>query len=206
MNCSELRKLVLYFLCMTAAIASCQTSNTRDDDSSVVHPGQWATFNGDMPLAGDAKDFYRRYRISALDGHNLYQRQKARVKDQRINCLLRDCRLHPGQHSIEIEYLWTSLETEKKKNRTETREAFGWLFVLLGGQPGNLNDHSRFYPCQASLTFEVYADRGYGLRIPHTDRYVRPEEIQVVDIDSDAVVGSANPSCSPFQPTASPEE
>ncbi len=180
MHCN-LRFSVLIFFCLTVGLAGCSHTSPR------ARP---ASFNGDVRLADESKDFYSQHRVVTLNGHDLYDRRRVRVKDQRINCLLRDCSLKPGQHTIDIEYFWSSLEAEKKRQRTEAWQTLG---NLLGGTYGSID--SRFYPCNGSVTFEVQSAQKYILNVVHADQSNGPEEFQVVETTSGAVVGSAHPSC-----------
>jgi len=172
--------LSLVIICLTGTITACSNTASRPRP---------ATFDGDMRLASKSKEFYSQHRVVTLDDHDLYQRGSARSRDERINCLLRDCRLQPGQHSTDVEYRWSSMEAEKKLRQRQTRAAFG---ILLGGGEAvpDLN-----FPCHASVSFEVQSAHDYLLNVVHTDQSVAPEEFQIVDTESGAVVGSARPRC-----------
>ena len=103
-------------------------------------------------------------------------------------------RLDTGQHTIDVEYFWSSLEAEKKRNRKEGGQILLFLIALFGGVPGDLPD-PRTYPCHVSISFEVQSGHDYVLHVVHTDKSDVPEEFQVVDTESGALAGSARPSC-----------
>ena len=182
----NLGKVALLFLCTMVVLGGC---------SNTAHKPRPATFDGDLRMAGKSQEFYSQHRVVTLNGHDLYQRGDATVRDQRIDCLLRECKLRPGQHSIDDEYFWSSIEAEKKKNRRDAGRGFLFVLGMLSGAGGDLPDGSRFFPCRASLSFEVQSARDYLLNVVHTDQSVGPEYFQIVDSASGVVVGSARPSC-----------
>ena len=179
------RKSVLLLLCLVVALGGC--SHTAPKAAS-------ATFDGDMRLAGEAKDLFIQHRVLTLNGHDLYDRRNAKARDQEINCLLRDCKLQPGQHTIVVEYRWNFLEAENSKIRSEALNglvSFLGMFVGVGGPWPD----SPVYPCQVSISFEAQSAVDYILNIVHTDRTdVCRLEVQVVEFESRVVVGSSNPS------------
>ena len=178
---------ILLLLCLTVALGGCSHTSSR------TRP---ATFDGDVRLAGAAKDFYSRHRVLTLNGHDLYDGRRPDVRDQKIDCLLRDCKLQPGQHTIDVVYRWSSLEAEKKKRKSTNWQAFGFILGMLGGAGGDVPVSSRYYyPCRVSISFEVQSAHDYRLNVVHTDQTENPEEFQIVETATSAVVGSSNPSC-----------
>jgi len=188
----------LAIICLTGTITACSTSNIRDSDSTTVPRWEWAAFDGDTLLGDDNRDFHTHHRVLALNGHDLIDGPSARVKDYRINCLLRDCKLHPGQHSIDVGYSWTESDAAKKQRRKDTLKGIGYALsvpvqILFGKTPGAPPASRSSYQCRFTLTFEVAAKHRYVLNVNHNNQDEKPEEFQIVDIASGAVVASANP-------------
>jgi len=177
--------LSLVTICLTGTITACSNTASRPRP---------ATFDGDMRLAGKSKEFYSQHRVVTLNGHNLYDGRRAKVKDQKINCLMRDCKLQSGQHTINVEYRWSSLEAEKAKRKSDSWQGFLFSFGMLFGQASN-PPNSRYYPCQVSISFDVQPAHDYILNVVHTDQTKGPEEFQVVESESRELVGSTSPSC-----------
>ena len=181
----NLRKVALLSLCSMGLLGGC---------SNTIHKPRSATFDGDVLLSGEVKDFFSRHRVVTLNGHDLYDGQRVEVRDRRIKCRLRDCKLQPGQHAVDIEYFWSSLEAEKKKRRSDNWKALGLILGMFAGTGGE-GPNSRYYPCHVSISFEVQSAHAYLLNIVHTDQTKGPEEFQIVETASSAVVGSSSPSC-----------
>ncbi len=179
------RRSALLLLCLAVALSGCSHPSLRT---------RTATFDGDVLLSGEAKDFFSRHRVVTLNGHDLYDGRRAEVRDQRIKCMLRDCKLQPGQHTVDVEYFWSSLEAEKKKRRSDNWKALGLILGMFAGSAGE-GPNSRYYPCHVSISFEVQSAHAYLLNIVHTDQTKGPEEFQIVETASSAVVGSSSPSC-----------
>ena len=179
------QRFVLLLLCLTVPLGGCTNTSPR------TRP---ASFDGDVRLAGEARDFYSQHHVLTLNGHDLNDGRRAKVKDQKINCLMRDCKLQPGQHTINVEYRWSSLEAEKAERRSDNWQSFWFALGMLGGGAGNPPD-SPNYPCQVSVSFEVQPAHDYILNVVHTDQTRGPAEFQIVDSESRAIVGSASPSC-----------
>jgi hypothetical protein len=197
MSNKKLACSTLLFICLAAALPACQTTGTLGSDGNTIHRARWATFDGDVSSSNESKDFYIRHRVLSLDGHELHGRRNPRIKELRFDYLLRDCKLSPGQHSIDIEYLWTSLEEEKQRGRQENWQFFGFFLGVAGGAgiATELPESSRFYPCHATITFDVQSVRNYQLHIVHTGQSRVPDEFQMVETKSGTVVGSTRPTC-----------
>jgi hypothetical protein len=179
------RKSALLLLCFVVAFGGC--SHTAPKAAS-------ATFDGDLRLASEAKDFFIQHRVLTLNGHDLYDRHNARARDEKISCLLRDCKLQPGEHTIVLEYRWDFVEVENSKKRTEALNSFFSILGMFVGVGGSWPD-SPIYPCQVSISFEAQPALDYILNIVHTDRTeVCQLEVQVVESESRVVVGSSSPS------------
>ena len=190
------RIILLLLTCIAAGLASCQTSDIREPESNAVPATKWATFDGDRNLASNVEGFHSGYRVSSLDGHDLYDRRHVDLKEDKIRCRLRDCKLHPGQHSISVSYYWRSIEDEKKIRRRTNWQFLGFfLSVISPGQMADPPDFSVSYQCRTSVTFEVQSKHDYTLNIIHKNPSESPNEFQVLDIESGVVVGNARPTC-----------
>jgi len=182
----NIRRVALLFLCSIGMLGGC--SNTTNKPRP-------ATFDADMRMEGETREFYSQHRVVTLNEHDFHKRRRAEIRDQRIDCLYRECKLQPGWHSVDIEYFWSSIEAENRRDRKLGLEGVLLLLGILGGAAGDLPDNSRYFPCRASVSFEVQSGHEYALKVVHTDQSEEPENIQMVDIESGAVVGSAQPSC-----------
>jgi hypothetical protein len=190
---------------MSTTVVACQTSNTRNADSDQVHKQERATLDGDNTVFDDGEDFYGRIRASSLNGHNLNVYPSGKAKGQRFSCTHRNCRLDSGQHSIDLEFLWGSLAAEKKRRSKERWQGLAIILAPFGGVAPPTPDSSRYYPCRALITFEVQASHDYALDVLHSNRKKEPEEFQIVDITTGAVVGRTRPVCDEyFIPAAAP--
>jgi hypothetical protein len=198
MIASRIRTYSPLLLCSLAGLSACQMSNTKESGLNSVPPERWATFQGDELLVKKDSEFFSAHRTVSLNGHDLYDRRKARVRDERINCLLRDCRLRPGQHSIEIVYYWSSLEAENKANKKRRTQAWKFFGSFLGVIAGNLPSapyNTRVYKCRTSITFEVSAAQNYALELVQTTHDALPQAVRIIDTATRNIVSSETPSC-----------
>lgn len=191
-------RLNFAIILLAVTITACSTTTPRDSDSVTVPRWEWAAFDGDETLGRGTRDFYARHQVFALNGRNLHDRQSARVKDAKINCLLRDCKLHPGQHVIDIGYFWTSSEAYRKQARKDAWKGIGYALsipvqIMFGNTPGAPPGAGPRFRCRFTLAFEVEAKGRYVLNIVHDDLHKSPEEFQIVDISTGAVVASVSP-------------
>lgn len=189
------RTLFIGLTMLMLTFGGCAVSN-ESPDSDYLPKSQWATIDGDLGFATVNEIIYGHHRVLTLNGHDLNDGTHPRVKEQkRVDCLLRDCKLYPGQHSILVEYRWDSTENENRKRR---RDAWGTLLNIASmfSVSGFLYEpEGPVYPCEAKVDFEVQARHAYVLRIVHTKVDAQPEDFQIVDKASGAVVGSAQPLC-----------
>lgn len=193
------RTLFLGLTMLMLTFGGCAVSN-ESPDSDYLPKSQWATIDGDLGFATGNEIIYGQHRVLTLNGHDLNDGRNPRVKEQKkVDCLLRDCKLYPGHHSILVEYRWDSTENENRKRRSDAWKTLaGGLLTIgsfFGGSVFLYNPEAPVYPCEAKVDFEVQARHDYVLRIVHTKVYAQPEDFQIVDKASGAVVGSAQPSC-----------
>lgn len=197
------RTLVIGLLMLMLALGGCAVSN-ESPDRDHLPPSQWATMDGDIGSVTGNENIYGQHQLMTLNGHDLHDGRNPRVKEQkRIDCMLRDCRLYPGQHSILVKYRWDSTEREKQRRKSNAWRDLGSGLLLIGGAlsgggsamsaPGV--SEGAVYRCKAEIIFKVLARHDYALRIVHTEVYRGPEEFQVVETATDTVVGKVQPAC-----------
>ncbi len=184
----------LLCVCLGITVAGCGTQGVKETNPNpnMVPKKEWGTFHGNLRWESSARDFPGTFYVRSMNGRKL----KGRVKDKRIDCLIKDCKLHPGSHSIEVDYYWSTSHTKKERNRTQMWEGLGLILGIFAGGGASFpsySDHDN--PCKITLTFEVQKRREYALNIIHTVQQEQPEEFQIVDIESGGVIASASPSC-----------
>jgi hypothetical protein len=193
------RTLFLGLTMLMLMFGGCAVSN-ESTDSDYLPTSQWATIDGDLGFVTGNEMIYGQHRVLTLNGHDLNDGKHPRVKEQKkVDCLLRECKLYPGQHSILVVYRWDSTE-----NANRDRKILAWIelagaLLTIGGMvTGDMflyDPEGPVFPCEAKVDFEVQARHDYVLRIVHTKVHAQPEDFQIVDKVSGAVVGSARPSC-----------
>ena len=195
------RTLVTGLLILMLAFSGCAVSN-ETPDRDYLPPSQWATMDGDAGSVTGNENIYGAHRVMTLNGHDLNDGRNPRVKERKkIDCMLRDCRLYPGQHSILVKYRWDSIEREKQKRNSKAWRDLGWGLLMIGGAMSGAAigvpsySEDLVYPCEAEIVFKVLARHDYALRIVHTEVYREPVEFQVVETTTDTVVGKVQPAC-----------
>lgn len=192
------RYAILLLICLSVTLTGCQTQGVKDTQPITTPKREWATFSGRLSRERNVNNFPSRFYVRTMNGRRL----KSAVKNKRIDCLIGECKLHPGRHSIEVDYYWSTSHTRKERNRKEFWEALSVVGALYGG---DLSFSSRQdNPCQITLEFEVQAAREYVLNVIHTVQRKQPEEFQIVDTESGAVIASAAPACNLIHKTAMP--
>ena len=192
------RYAILLLICLSVTLTGCQTQGVKETQPITTPKREWATFSGRLSRERNVNNFPSRFYVRTMNGRIL----KGAVKDKRIDCLIRECKLHPGRHSIEVDYYWSTSHTRKERNTKEFWEALSVVGMLVGGAPSF--SHRQDNPCQISLEFEVQAAREYVLNVIHTVQLKQPEEFQIVDTESGTVIASAAPACNLIHKTAMP--
>ena len=95
---------ILLFICLSVTLTGCQSQGVKDTEAITVPKREWASFNGNLSWESSARDFPSRFYVRSMNGRKL----KGRVKNKRIDCLIKECKLHPGRHSIEVDYYWST--------------------------------------------------------------------------------------------------
>lgn len=192
---------ILLFICLSVTLTGCQSQGVKDTEAITVPQREWASFNGNLSWESSARDFPSTFYVRSMNGRKL----KGVVKDKRIDCLIKECKLHPGSHSIEVDYYWSTSHTKKERNRSEMWEALGFVLGFFSGGGGSVPGYSYHdNPCNVTMTFEAQARRNYAINVIHTVQRAMPEEFQIVDRESGAVIASAAPACNLIHKTAMP--
>ena len=190
---------ILLFICLSVTLTGCQTQGVKDTQPITTPKREWATFSGRLSRERNVNNFPSRFYVRTMNGRRL----KGGVKNKWIDCLIGECKLHPGRHSIEVDYYWSTSHTRKER-RLNTNVAV--TLSILGAYHGVAPSFSsrQDNPCQITLEFEVQAAREYVLNVIHTVQQKQPEEFQIVDTESGAVIASAAPACNLIHKTAMP--
>lgn len=190
---------ILLFICLSVTLTGCQTQGVKDTQPITTPKREWATFSGRLSRERNVNNFPSKFYVRTMNGRRL----RGGVKNKWTDCLIGECKLHPGRHSIEVDYYWSTSHTRKERNRKDFGEALSVLGIFVGVAP-NFSSRQDDNPCQITLEFEVQAAREYVLNVIHTVQQKQPEEFQIVDTESGAVIASAAPVCNLIHKTAMP--
>ncbi len=117
--------LLLFLLVMV-----CQTTLAKDE---VVKVGkkEWATFSGRASFK-EKKSFPSRGYVKKMNGRNL----TASKRSKRMDCIIEECKLHPGNHSLTVIYFWSPTHTNAERTAENVRLFLGILVgVVVGAAP-----------------------------------------------------------------------
>ena len=193
------RYAILLLICLSVTLTGCQTQGVKDTQPITTPKREWATFSGRLSRERNVNNFPSKFYVRTMNGRRL----RGGVKNKWTDCLIGECKLHPGRHSIEVDYYWSTSHTRKEWNRKDFGEALSVLGIFVGVAP-NFSSRQDDNPCQITLEFEVQAAREYVLNVIHTVQQKQPEEFQIVDTESGAVIASAAPACNLIHKTAMP--
>ena len=147
------RYAILLLICLSVTLTGCQTQGVKDTQPITTPKREWATFSGRLSRERNVNNFPSRFYVRTMNGRRL----KGAVKNKRIDCLMGECKLHPGRHSIEVDYYWSTSHTRKERNRKEFWEALSVVGALYGGDLSFSSRQDNL--CQITLAFEVQAAR-----------------------------------------------
>lgn len=189
MKCGNRKYSLLLWICLSVSLAGCQTSEIAATKSDIIPRSEWATLLETSPESY-AKDFPAKARLITINGRGL----TVTHRDRRFYCSDRSCALHPGDNEIGIMYAWSQTETKQQQTRKNLGTMVLLPLTLLGGSADPAfplkNSH-----CNMTMTLDAQATRNYALNIVHTVQKEQPDEFQILDVDSGAVVASSIPSC-----------
>lgn len=189
MKCENRKYSLLLWLFLSVSLAGCQTSDVAATKSDIIPRSEWATLLESSPESY-AKDFPTKARLITINGRGLAESQR----DKRFYCSNQSCALHPGDNEIGIVYAWSQTETKQQQLRKNLGSMVLMPLVIFGGSVDPAfplkNSH-----CDMTITLDARATRNYALNIVHTVQKEQPDEFQILDVDSGAVVVSSIPSC-----------
>ena len=180
---------ILLLACLGMMIAGCASPGAKESDPNKLPKTQWGSFHGNMRWEIERKGFYNLFHVTSVNGVEL----ELATETDRIDCEFQECKLRPGEHSIGIEYRWST-----PKFRTEQRKQSLMIIVMtLGMLTGNLitPEIEADWPCKIELTFEAQSRHRYAINVVHSDQQEPPQAFQIVDIKSEEVITSMPPTC-----------
>jgi hypothetical protein len=201
MRSANKRYLNLLLIWLSVTFLGCQTRNVMVEQNNAVPKTEWAAF--DLALARNVNNFPSKLFASAVDGEPLVRNKNAKIALRgKMSCkAANSCKFHPGKHTVEVGYVWSKIETVEEQKKKATLEGWTTALIILGVVPEVAT--YRNSQCSTSIEFEVQATREYALNVTHSDRRRGPDAFNVVDTESNIVVGSQT-GCDLLYETALP--
>lgn len=182
--------LILAIGCNGCALPSAGVSE------GITHPkADWATLHGLRP----DPDFPLNFAITHIDGVKWEYGRRVK-KRGRFDCFEK-CRLHPGRHSLDFDYL-AGMPFPKDLSISEAAALPFVVALQCGMAIATLSpavrgactlDYSQL--CEGPVEFVVQAGLDYELTlvVPNVSlSYYAPEAVQIIEAEFGKVVGNAN--------------
>jgi hypothetical protein len=188
-------------VCLSTIFFGCQTQNVKGERPEAIPKSAWATI--DFGLQRNASGFPSRLSVTAIDSLSLRLVGVDGVRLRgKVSCRERNsCILHPGSHSVELDYVWSKIETVDQQKKKARLEGVSTLLMIFGAVPEVARYQNSL--CHISIEFESQEAKDYALNVIHSDGEKEPDGIQVVDKETAAVAGSQL-QCDPIYETALP--
>jgi hypothetical protein len=178
---------ILLSFWLSIVFFGCQTQTIVGEQPNQVAKSAWATFNLVYPR--NASDFPSAVFVTTMDSHSLGRNEDGGVEVRgKMSCKKENlCVLHPGTHSIVLDYVWSKFETVDQQRKKASRETWLSAGVLIGLVPEvAVYQNSQ---CRTTIEFEAQETKDYALNVIHSDRKEGPDVFQVVDTHSGDVIG-----------------
>jgi len=182
------RYSILFSVWLSIAFSGCQTQTLVGEQPNQVPKSAWATFN--LLYTHNASEFPSTVFVTTIDSHSLGRNEDGRVEVRgKMSCKKASlCILHPGTHSIELDYVWSKSETVDQQEKKASWERWQSPFIIIGYVPtGAVYQNSQ---CRTNIEFEAQETKDYAINVIHSDGQGGPDVFQVVDTNSEAVIGS----------------
>jgi len=197
MKSSKRRCSIPLLMCLTVTFLGCQTQDVKNAHSAKVVKSKWATLSARLSHDQNISSFPSKIVFRTMDGYLL----RDVVRKKKIECARSGCNLHPGKHTIGIDYIWSKTESIEEQKKKKSLEALGTSLIIFGAVPDvAVYENSK---CQATIEFEAQAEREYAANVAHMDKRKAPDVLRIVDTESDSVIASQK-SCDPIYETALP--
>ena len=123
-------KSILLLACLGMMITGCASHGAKESDPNKLPKTQWGSFHGNMRWEIERKHFYNKFQVKSVNDQKL----EAVTQTAQIDCYSWECNLHPGRHTIKVDYYWTTAKHRKlqKKQNLEYLAIFLSLGILNG--------------------------------------------------------------------------